>query len=284
MMRKVTAQLRTRGMLQRILAVQEAPARVVSQDDELQITHVRIVSAAGTQMIEAVYDRRGSYRRADGKLVMRFCDGRILDCQADLASRPVTLIKGESDGHFIRDDRRRKRVDAHDEPYSPEEEWMPIPETRGRYEASSRGRIRATFLFGTGRPRGTTDGTDGEVLKVSRGARNYLTVALNLEDQKRQRPYLVAPLLLSAFVGPKPSKNHIACYLDGNRNNLDISNLKWLTTRERRLLAIKNGHGGGWTSRKKRIEAMCAERRAARRSGSADTPASLLDTVGLKDS
>jgi hypothetical protein len=87
-------------------------------------------------------------------------------------------------------------------------------------------------------------------------------VMLNLKDQPRPRAYSVAALLLSTFVGPKPSRRYRASYLDGNRTNLAISNLTWLTPHQNRLLAIKNGRGGGWEGRKGRIAAICADRMA----------------------
>ncbi len=138
--------------------------------------------------------------------------------------------------------------------------WQPIPFTRGRYEASKDGRIRATFCFGTGRPRGQSGGLDGEVLKHSPGTRGYPTVMLSLEGEKRSKPYSVASLVLMAFIGPKPSPKHRACYLDGDRNNVTLHNLLWMDPHGSRLLAIKNGRAGGWAGRKQRIDAICAKR------------------------
>jgi hypothetical protein len=46
-------------------------------------------------MIQGVYDRTGSEHRGDGRLVIRFLDGRIMNCKVDFSGQnPVRHIEG----------------------------------------------------------------------------------------------------------------------------------------------------------------------------------------------
>lgn len=97
-MPRLTFQVRTKDDLCELLAAQESPAWVVAEDKESRITHVQIVNFAGTQMIEGVFDLNGSQRRDDGRLVVRFRDGRIVNCRIEFdGPNPVGYI--EAEGH-----------------------------------------------------------------------------------------------------------------------------------------------------------------------------------------
>lgn len=91
---KLIVQVRTHDDLRQLLAAGESPAWVISAEREQSITHVRIVNFEGTQMIEGVFDRNGSLRREDGRLVLRFLDGRIVNCNVQFDQNPVCYIKG----------------------------------------------------------------------------------------------------------------------------------------------------------------------------------------------
>jgi hypothetical protein len=94
-MPKLTVQVRTNDNLLELLAAGESPAWVIAPDREPRLTHVQVVNFAGTQMIEGVYDRTGSRRRQDGgRLIIRFLDGRIVNCNIAFASQnPVRFIE-----------------------------------------------------------------------------------------------------------------------------------------------------------------------------------------------
>jgi hypothetical protein len=94
-MPKLTVQVRTRDDLRELLAHGESPAWVISEERQKQITHVQIVNFEGTQMIEGVFDRNGSVRRDDGRLIVRFLDGRIVnrDVRFD-GQNPVRYFEG----------------------------------------------------------------------------------------------------------------------------------------------------------------------------------------------
>jgi hypothetical protein len=90
----LTVQVRTRDNLLELLAAGESPAWVVAEEREPRLTHVQLVNFDGTQMIEGVYDRTGSQPRDDGRLVIRFLDGRIINCKVDFnGQNPVRLIE-----------------------------------------------------------------------------------------------------------------------------------------------------------------------------------------------
>ncbi len=91
---KLTVQVRTNDDLRKLLAAEESPAWVISAEREQSVTHVQIVNFEGTQMIEGVLDRSRSLRREDGRLVVRFLDGRIVNCNVQFDGRnPVRYIE-----------------------------------------------------------------------------------------------------------------------------------------------------------------------------------------------
>jgi len=94
-MPKLTVQVRTHDNLLDLLAQSESPAWVVAKDREPRITHVQVVNFDGTQMIEGVYDRVASERRDDGRLIIRFLDGRIVNCDVSFnVQNPVRFVEG----------------------------------------------------------------------------------------------------------------------------------------------------------------------------------------------
>jgi hypothetical protein len=92
-MGKLILQLRTQDNLLDLLAKSESAAWVVAEDRIQKITHIQIVNFSGTQMIEGVFDRSASYRREDGRLVVKFLDGRIVNCDVQFVGQnPVRYI------------------------------------------------------------------------------------------------------------------------------------------------------------------------------------------------
>ncbi|EAW34667.1 hypothetical protein L8106_22129 [Lyngbya sp. PCC 8106] len=92
-MQKLTLQVRTRDHLLDLLAKSESSAWVVAQDKLEKITHIQVVNFAGTQMIEGVFNREYSYRKDDGRLVIKFVDGRIVNCNVQFdGQNPVRYI------------------------------------------------------------------------------------------------------------------------------------------------------------------------------------------------
>ncbi|MCY7286251.1 MAG: hypothetical protein LH679_23085 [Cyanobacteria bacterium CAN_BIN43] len=92
-MAKLTLQVRTEDNLLGLLAKSESSAWVVAEDKVQKITHVQVVNFSGTQMIEGVFDRSASFRREDGRLVLKFLDERIISCDVQFVGQnPVRYI------------------------------------------------------------------------------------------------------------------------------------------------------------------------------------------------
>lgn len=79
-------QLRTRRDLRKVLGDGESPAWRVGRKAAQRVTRVRIVNFDGTQMIEGEFDR-GSERQPDGRLIVRFLNGRLADCHVAFDSQ-----------------------------------------------------------------------------------------------------------------------------------------------------------------------------------------------------
>ncbi|MEM9247003.1 MAG: hypothetical protein AAGA67_14850, partial [Cyanobacteria bacterium P01_F01_bin.153] len=76
-----TLQIRTRDNLLDLLLKGQSADWKVGQGKEQEITYVEIVNFAGSQRIEAKFDPENSYRLDNGRLVVAFTDGRIVNCQ-----------------------------------------------------------------------------------------------------------------------------------------------------------------------------------------------------------
>ncbi len=93
-MLKLTLQVRTKDNLLELLASGESQAWVVAEDKLEKITNVQIVNWNGTQMIEGAFDQKSSWRREDGRLVIKFLDGRIVNCNIKFdGQNPVHYIQ-----------------------------------------------------------------------------------------------------------------------------------------------------------------------------------------------
>ena len=89
------------------------------------------------------------------------------------------------------------------------EKWLPIDNTDG-YEISDLGNARSPF----------------GPLKLLNGRRGYLRVGVY--KNKRQRSVSIAPTVLTAFVGPRPTGAH-AAHLNGVKTDNRLSNLAWVS-------------------------------------------------------
>jgi DNA-binding XRE family transcriptional regulator len=121
------------------------------------------------------------------------------------------------------------------------ETWNPIPSTDGRYEASSSGCVRAMWQPDTGRKKIPAGDSGGYLIASYIGDRGYPVVRLDLGSSVVVE-WSVASCVLTAFVGPRPSKLHRASYLDGDKTNVHLSNLKWLDPKQNGDLRKSLGH------------------------------------------
>lgn len=122
----------------------------------------------------------------------------------------------------------------------PGELWKAIPDFPG-YEVSNQGRVRSvdrylecTNRFGNRERRFYR----GRIL-LSRLKEGYPSVTLGgIHDE---RGYNIHVLLMRAFVGPYPSKDHEIAHDDGNRCNNFLSNLRYKTYQEQYQDRVRHG-------------------------------------------
>ena len=92
-MAKLTLHVRTDDNLLDLLAKSESGAWVIAEDRVQRITHVQVINFVGSQMIEGIFDRSASYRKEDNRLVVKFLDGRIVNCNVQFVGQnPVRYI------------------------------------------------------------------------------------------------------------------------------------------------------------------------------------------------
>lgn len=97
------------------------------------------------------------------------------------------------------------------------EAWLPVVGLEGRYEISSEGRVRSLAFRSNGLP---------QIMKSTPNYAGYHVLTLGVERKQHR----VAVLVLTAFVGPRPSPQHEACHgPDFTKSNNRLRNLRWDT-------------------------------------------------------
>lgn len=118
------------------------------------------------------------------------------------------------------------------------EEWRTIPGWEGRYEASSRGRVRSLDREITDR-RGQVRRIRGRCIRLVKNKSGYLYV--NLHDNARRRFIRLHRCVLEAFKGRAPSSKHVTRHLNGVRTDNRIENLEWGTQKENMEDSVVHG-------------------------------------------
>jgi hypothetical protein len=153
------------------------------------------------------------------------------------------------------------------------EEWRPVKRSDGRYEVSNLGRVRA-MRDRWGRP-------VERVLARRLDDKGYWRSTLRIGDQYRAST--LYPLMLEAFVGPRPDGCE-ASHINGNSQDDRLENLCWETHAEN--VARQRAHGtimfGRKNSQAKLTDADVIEIRRARQSG--EYLQSIADRYGISDS
>lgn len=106
------------------------------------------------------------------------------------------------------------------------EKWKTVPNTGGRLQISSHGRVRS-FL---------RNKEAGTILRATEDKKGYLRLKVTLDRERRY--YKVHRLVANAFLpNPKglPQVNHI----DGDKRNNRVDNLEWVTNSDNAAHAIK---------------------------------------------
>lgn len=125
------------------------------------------------------------------------------------------------------------------------ERWHPVIDERGRirdeYEVSSRGRVRTYLVPGrrdgrSARPRPKATFPD---------AGGLLNVTLRTSTGRSCFRHLVHTLVALAFLGPRPTRGHLAVHLNRNRQDNRPANLRWMTRPEasRHAMLVKPRRG-----------------------------------------
>lgn len=111
------------------------------------------------------------------------------------------------------------------------ERWQPVLGYEGCYEVSDHGRVRSLDRWTRCGP-----GDHGRKLQKGRILTPTISkrdgrrrVTLSVDNQKKLR--VIAPMVLEAFAGPRPSPDIDGCHSDGNPANDVLSNLRWDTRR-----------------------------------------------------
>ena len=104
------------------------------------------------------------------------------------------------------------------------EEWAPIPEFDGMFEASDMGRIKNTWT--------------GKVLKQGTNSKGYKTISINVLGQKYTRE--VHRLVAAAFIEGDHTGMDVH-HKDANKTNNRLSNLEYCTRKKNIEYAIRDG-------------------------------------------
>lgn len=117
-----------------------------------------------------------------------------------------------------------------------EERWLPIPGYEGYYEVSDLGRVRSVPRIV---PHAVAPLTiRGRIMCTCKSRGGHLRVTLARGGKTVTRS--VHALVLAAFVGPRPEGLE-GCHGDGDPSNNRLSNLRWDTTSNNHLDAVRHG-------------------------------------------
>ena|ERR1700689_1525336 len=103
------------------------------------------------------------------------------------------------------------------------ENWKPIPEFSGHYEASDQGQIRRIL---------------GKIRKLRAKREGYLYVNLCVHGKIQTR--YVHRLVATTFI-PNPENKPEVNHKDGNKQNNAVTNLEWATISEQAIHAFEKG-------------------------------------------
>lgn len=117
-----------------------------------------------------------------------------------------------------------------------QESWRPIPGFEGFYDVSDQGRIRTVsrIVPTAGGQRRVAE----RIRKLDTTKAGYKIITLSKGGVRSVKS--VHPLVLEAFVGPRPPGME-ACHWDGDKGNNALSNLRWDTKKANELDAVRVG-------------------------------------------
>lgn len=83
-------------------------------------------------------------------------------------------------------------------------------------------------------------GCGERLMKPDLNSHGYLRVRLTVNGNRKV--YLVHKLVVEKYLGPRPTPQHEVCHLDGNKQNNNVSNLRWGTRKENAADRTKHGN------------------------------------------
>lgn len=112
--------------------------------------------------------------------------------------------------------------------------WRDIPSYEGLYQISNYGNINRTYKL-TKMPKGGYREEKEKYLKFNIDKDGYFRVALT--KNKKRKDYYVHRLVATTFIKNLENKKFVN-HIDGNKQNNQIDNLEWCTTKENVYHAI----------------------------------------------
>lgn len=153
--------------------------------------------------------------------------------------------------------------------------WLPVPGFTG-YEVSDTGLVRSYLPAGFGPPPDPP-----RILCANEDGDGYRRVYLRRDGRTHSKK--IAWLVLEAFKGPRP-KGMDSCHDNGNRQDDNLSNLRWDTRKKN--LADREKHGT-MNRGKRNGKATLGEddiREIRRRAASGESQGSIAKCFGLQQS
>lgn len=109
------------------------------------------------------------------------------------------------------------------------EQWRPVVGYEGLYSISNLGRLR--------RDTATCAHPAGHILRGFKNTLGYWKYAVCRDG--KERCLLAHRVIAEAWIGPAPTPKHEVNHKDGNKANIELSNLEWMTRKENHEHAIK---------------------------------------------
>lgn len=117
------------------------------------------------------------------------------------------------------------------------EEWRDVPEYEGLYQVSNIGRLKSLARVIV-RSNGATMSIPERLMTGSVHPHGYLRARLRTSDSSRD--FYIHRLVAEAFIGPCP-EGQMVCHWDGVPTNNHVENLRYGTTSDNNLDAVRHG-------------------------------------------